>query len=100
MLVTKINVLPIATLDGIVFPIDFERLRVNAVKKGYVKKARYPVTLKLMDGEIVDGFVYMQVDERLVDMLNDDRSFVPFEDGDREMHVINKSSISKIKIGY
>ncbi len=77
-----------------------EKLGVNDVMKGYIKKARYPVTLKLMDGEVVDGFVYMQVDERLVDMMNDDRNFVPFEDKDREMHVINKSSISKIKIGY
>jgi hypothetical protein len=70
------------------------------VKKGYIKKARYPVTLKLNDGETVEGFVYMQVDERLVDMMNDSRSFVPFEDEAREMFVINKTSISKIRIGY
>ncbi len=77
-----------------------ERLGVKDVMKGYIKKARYPVTLKLIDSEVVDGSVYMQVEERLADMMNVDRGFVPFEDEDREMHVINKSSISKIKIGY
>ena len=70
------------------------------MKKGFIHKDRYPVLLKMMDGEIVEGSVFMQQDERLVDMMNDERTFLPFESEDREIYVINKASISKIKIGY
>jgi hypothetical protein len=70
------------------------------MKKTFIKKDKRPVVVKLVDGEITAGFVYLQVGERLVDMMNDERQFLPFEADDRDMFVINKVSISKIKLGY
>ena len=70
------------------------------MKTTFIKKAKCPVVVKLVDGEIATGYVYLQADERLVDMMNDERLFLPFEADDKDMFVINKASISKIKIGY
>ena len=70
------------------------------MRKGFIQKDRYPVLIKMVDGEIAEGFVFMQQDERLVDMMNDDRTFLPFETHERQIYVINKATISKIKIGY
>lgn len=72
----------------------------SCVKKELIRKEKFPVNLKLMDGEVSDVYVFLQADERLVDMLNDERQFLPFESHTKEMFVINKASISKIKLGY
>ncbi|MEO0400008.1 MAG: J domain-containing protein [Pseudomonadota bacterium] len=57
-------------------------------------KREAAVSVVLVDGERFDGFVYLKHDERLVDLLNDKRAFIPFKRDDDGTVIIAKSSIS------
>ena len=62
---------------------------------------KVPVVVTLETNKIhetMEGFLFMKENERLVDLLNDDREFLPFESNEFGFYVISKSSISKVKI--
>ena len=58
-----------------------------------ITKDRLKVDLTLSDGTSVTGFVFVGKRERLVDMLNDQRDFVPVERMDGTMVMLNKAGI-------
>ena len=60
------------------------------------KKSQVEVELHLDDGSHYLGKFGLGMSERLSDMMNDDRKFLPFETSDGQVVVIRKSTISKV----
>ena len=57
-------------------------------------KIRASLTLK--DCEPIEGYFFCMSNERVNDLLNDERAFFPFETVGGELHVIAKSSVSTV----
>lgn len=62
------------------------------------KKARnkYAVEVELDDGNIRTLFVFVAPGSRVIDMLNDERMFIPFEAGDGAIVIYKKSAIKRL----
>ena len=63
----------------------------------FVKKEKHPIVVTTVTGENLVGFVYLQDHERLVDLANDDRQFLPFETETKQLLVLAKSTISRLR---
>ncbi len=61
------------------------------------QKVRTEVELTLNDGTTLKGKFFTSPNERLIDTLNDARPFLPFEDSDGLLSVLNKTDIMRIK---
>ncbi|GAA0700649.1 hypothetical protein GCM10009104_32100 [Marinobacterium maritimum] len=60
-------------------------------------KNAHRVYLKLTSGKSMDGHLFMYDAERITDLLNDERLFIPFFNRqERKTLVINKSQIQYI----
>ena len=55
------------------------------------------VEVFMSDGSVLRGNFFLNPQERVVDMLNDDRRFLPFSNVDDTVTVIAKSAISSIR---
>lgn len=62
----------------------------------HVEKQKIMVILQLTTGECLFGFIHAAHSERISDVLNDQRAFLPFEvvDGERMIHA--KTSIMRV----
>ncbi len=60
------------------------------------KKSQIEVELHLDDGSHYLGKFGLGMSERLSDMMNDERNFLPFETSDGHVVVIRKTTISKV----
>jgi hypothetical protein len=58
-------------------------------------KVKIEVEIELLDGRIMLGHVFGAPKQRLSDLLNDDRQFVPFESSAGIVTVVRKSSIMR-----
>lgn len=58
-------------------------------------KKRIPVHLVLADGAKLEGDVFLVRGERLIDMLNDQRGFIPFQDGTGRVTMLSKGQIAE-----
>ncbi len=56
-------------------------------------KSKVAVELHKDDGSVLDGFVYVGGQERILDLLNNHERFVPFELNDGTMIMVNKNAI-------
>ena len=54
------------------------------------------VEIKFVDGTLLRGFMYLASTERIVDVLNDDRDFVPFQDTTHCVQIVNKRAIIRV----
>ncbi|MCH9018818.1 MAG: hypothetical protein IIA73_00410 [Proteobacteria bacterium] len=61
------------------------------------QKTRTEVELTLTDGSVLAGFFFVHAEQRVLDIVNDDRAFLPFEDADGQLTVLNKSMIAHIR---
>lgn len=61
------------------------------------QKTRIEVELTLADGRFLAGVLFTHAGQRVLDIVNDDRAFIPFEDADGQLMVINKSMIAHIR---
>ena len=59
-------------------------------------KDKHKVRVTLEGGDDLEGYLFAAADKRLVDMLNDDRKFLPFEDNIGDITIISKEAITKI----
>lgn len=59
-------------------------------------KKKVAVNIKLEEGTVLDGFVFCSQDERVSDILNDTREFLPFETPTGEVMMLRKGVISNI----
>ena len=62
----------------------------------YRSKTRVRVDLQLEDRSLLDGFVFCGQGERLSDILNDAREFLPFETHTKDIMMLRKGVISNI----
>ena len=60
-------------------------------------KYRVEVDIVLTDGTKLNGFVFVSSGERVQDLLNEDRLFVPLQFANQEILLINKTSIALCK---
>ena len=67
-------------------------------KPHVVKKNQLDVTIQLTTGETFMGSVYLRKNERVIDLMNDERSFIPMAIDDDIIKVINKSAIAEISM--
>ena len=61
-----------------------------------VPKVREYAELKLSDGTVLSGYVFVDATARIQNLLNDDAAFMPFFDQDETIHLLNKTAIVKI----
>ena len=62
-------------------------------------KDKTSVTIRQYDGSDLEGYLFVPVHDRLVDVMNDDRQFLPFESMDGDFIVLAKASIVSISAG-
>lgn len=62
----------------------------------YRSKTKAKVNLRLDDGTTIEGFVFCSQGERVSDLLNDQREFMPFETDIGEIMMLRKATISSI----
>ena len=55
------------------------------------------VELTLTDGTVMTGEFYLHVRQRILDIMNDERSYVPFTESNGDFYVLNKSVIARIR---
>jgi|AP95_1055475.scaffolds.fasta_scaffold15168_2 hypothetical protein len=61
------------------------------------QKVKTEVELVLDDGTVMKGSFFLNPQQRILDILNDERAFLPFEDVEGVIIVILKTSIRRIK---
>lgn len=62
----------------------------------YRAKKKVAVNLQLSDGSLLDGFVFCNQGERVSDVLNDAREFLPFETHTSDIMMLRKGTIGTI----
>ncbi|MFP6744872.1 MAG: hypothetical protein VCB77_06765 [Alphaproteobacteria bacterium] len=55
------------------------------------------VDVTLSDGSSLKGNFFLNPQERIINMLNDDRHFLPFADSDDVITVVAKAAITSIR---
>src|SRR5215470_11486487 len=62
------------------------------------KKARnkYAIEVELDDGKIQTLFLFVAPGSRVIDMLNDERMFIPFESADGAIVIYKKSALRRV----
>ncbi len=60
------------------------------------QKVKAPAELVLDDGTDMKGSFFLNPQQRVLDILNDERAFLPFEDSEGTIIVISKSTIVRI----
>lgn len=53
--------------------------------------------MTLSDGSTLKGNFFLNPQERIIDMLNDERHFLPFADSDGVITVVAKAAITSIR---
>ena len=66
------------------------------VAKNDVAGTKTEVELTLANGKVLYGEMFLSADCQVIDLLNDDQQFLPFEDMNGAVSVINKTSIAMI----
>ena len=54
------------------------------------------VRVRLMDGTEIKGRIFTRQGDRVIDLLNDTRGFIPFENDETSIIVLNKMAIMGI----
>lgn len=64
--------------------------------RSFRSKNAAKVRVTLAGGDAFDGFVFLTVGDRLIDLLNDDRAFIPIRRDDGETMIVAKQQIASI----
>ena len=70
--------------------------RLFASGGNVTQKVKTEVELVLTDGTVLSGEMFMHAEQRVLDIVNDERQFVPFASFDGPVKVINKAMIAHI----
>ena len=62
----------------------------------FESRGKLEVDLALMDGTILRGSLFATQRQRLVDVMNDPRTYIPIQLEDGTLKVVNKAAISTI----
>lgn len=66
--------------------------------KTTISRSRCKVRLINFNDHINEGYVFLAYGQRLSDLLNDDRDFLPLETDDGEVRVVSKRSIMEVEV--
>lgn len=66
----------------------------NGVPK--IPKIRQFAHLTMMNGVVMNGYIFVDATARIQDVLNSATQFIPFVDENEVIHLINKNSISEV----
>lgn len=66
--------------------------------KQTVSRTRQKVRLINFNDTIVEGYIFVAYNQRVSDLLNDDRGFIPVESASGDVRVISKRAIMEIEI--
>ena len=61
------------------------------------QKFKVEAELALDDGTVLTGSFFLNPQQRILDILNDERAFLPFEDSEGVIIVLLKTTIRRIK---
>ncbi len=64
----------------------------------FVERQKMEVDLTLMDGTALRGNLFVTQRQRLVDVMNDPRAYIPIELEDGTIKLVNKSNIGTITL--
>ncbi|WP_439817039.1 DUF6812 domain-containing protein [Zavarzinia sp. CC-PAN008] len=62
-----------------------------------VVKDKTDVEVHFTDGTSMRGNFFVEPEQRVIDMLNDSRAFIPFQDMSGAIRLINKTLITNVK---
>ena len=77
-----------------------DELRRNVKRRLRIKlthKDKIPVLLQKHDGTVLEGSVFVAVKQRILDTMNTDEPFLPFETVKGKFLLINKSAIACVE---
>jgi hypothetical protein len=79
--------------------ISVRSFRAQAATRSLPKipKVREHVEVKLADGAVMSGHVFIEATSRIQDLLNSDTQFIPFIGDDETLLLINKASIMQVR---
>jgi len=60
-------------------------------------KQKRRVELRTVDGETLEGWIFVSQGQRAIDVLNLDNRFVAFEHADGAIEILNKAVIGRLK---
>lgn len=66
--------------------------------KPAISRTRCRVRIVSFNDMLTEGFVFLAYNQRLSDLLNDDRGFLPVETEDGEVKVVSKRAIMEVEI--
>lgn len=66
------------------------------VSKSDAQGIKTDVELTMTNGSVLYGEMFLCAEQQVLDILNGDRQFLPFEGMDGAVSVINKTAIAKI----
>ncbi len=72
-------------------------MSIGVLTEMKIVKDKKEVELLLSTGNGMKGFFFLAKGQRPLDMLNDSRKFVPFEDVSGAVRLVNKDSIVSVK---
>ena len=61
-----------------------------------MKKNEVEVNIVLTDGSALDCCVFAEEGQRLLEIMNDDRAYIPYTDSDGNITIIQKTTIARI----
>jgi len=62
-----------------------------------IPKVREYAQVKMNDGVVLTGYVFVEATSRIQDVLNGGTQFIPFVDEDDVILLLNKASIMQVK---
>ncbi len=62
-----------------------------------VPKVREYAEVKLEDGQVLTGYVFIDATMRIQDLLNGAEHFFPFVDDGDDVHLINKAAVTRVR---
>ena len=66
--------------------------------KKTINRTRTKIRLINFNDTLIEGYVFLSYGQRVTDLLNDDRGFLPVESSDGEVRVMSKRAIMEIEI--
>ncbi len=60
-------------------------------------KQKRRVELRTVDGETLEGCIFVSQGQRVIDVMNLDNRFVAFEHADGAIEIFNKAAIGRLK---
>jgi len=62
-----------------------------------IPKIQERVEITMHDGTVLNGHVFIEATMRIQDLLNDALNFFPLMDDRREVHLISKAAVARVR---